>query len=405
MEQTLKKQFIRCSISIVFFVILTLIIVLNTLNFRHIAIHTENVLNMIIESNQEISNNSVNIISIPPIPPVPLYNSYSFGHFSIKLDNSGNIIGFNAELNYSISEDTINSYVNKIMMSQKSEGIIDQYKYSVFYNEDITNIYFLDCTLEQTLLYTFLKNSILIGTIAFIAIFSLITIYSKKVARVIAQAYDKQNQFITGVTHELKTPITIIKGNAEVIGIQEGHTMWTKSIIEQSNRLNSLIDYLISLTKLEENTSINKEDFDISELMTESCLFFTGVAKSKSKVIEYEIQPNLFYQGDIQNIELLISILLENALKYSEAQSIIQVKLRHIKGKNTITISNKTQNLDIREYKEWFDRFYRADSSRNSGNSGFGIGLAMAKTIVVNHRGNITAESLDGKTVIIKIIL
>ncbi|ONI38570.1 hypothetical protein AN640_02365, partial [Candidatus Epulonipiscium fishelsonii] len=311
----------------------------------------------------------------------------------------------NAELNYSISEDTINSYVNKIMMSQKSEGIIDQYKYSVFYNEDITNIYFLDCTLEQTLLYTFLKNSILIGTIAFIAIFSLITIYSKKVARVIAQAYDKQNQFITGVTHELKTPITIIKGNAEVIGIQEGHTMWTKSILEQSNRLNSLIDYLISLTKLEENTSINKEDFDISELMTESCLFFTGVAKSKSKVIEYEIQPNLFYQGDIQNIELLISILLENALKYSEAQSIIQVKLRHIKGKNTITISNKTQNLDIREYKEWFDRFYRADSSRNSGNSGFGIGLAMAKTIVVNHKGNITAESLDGKTVIIKIIL
>ncbi|ONI47580.1 hypothetical protein AN644_04715 [Candidatus Epulonipiscium fishelsonii] len=403
MEQTLKKQFIRCSISIVFFVILTLIIVLNALNFKHIAIHTENVLDMIIEDTREISNKPVNIIPIPTIPIMA--NSYSFGHFIIKVDNLGNIIDFNTELNYSISEDTINSYVNQIMMLQKSEGIIDQYSYSVFSSGDITNMYFLDCTLEQTLFYTFLKNSILIGTIAFIAIFSLITIYSNKVARVISQAYDKQNQFITGVTHELKTPITIIKGNAEVIGIQEGHNMWTKSIIEQSNRLNSLIDYLISLTKLEETTSINKEEFDISELMTESCLFFTGVAKSKNKIIDYEIQPNLFYEGNIQNIELLISILLENALKYSEVQSVIHVKLRHIKGKNTITILNKTQNLDIREYEEWFDRFYRADSSRNSGSSGFGIGLAMAKTIVLNHKGNITAESLDGKTVMIKIIL
>jgi len=256
----------------------------------------------------------------------------------------------------------------------------------------------------EGMLYDFAVASVIAGSLAFVAIAILIVINSKRVVAVITEGYEKQKQFITGVTHELKTPLTIIKGNAEVIGMQSGHTMWTKSTIEQINRLNMLIEYLISLTKLEESGALHKAKFSLSELLQENCLFFEGIAASQDKYIEYEVQPGIDYNGDIQNIELLVSILLENALKYSIERGRVKVALRLIKNRPVLYISNRSEDLEIRKYNEWFDRFYRADISRNSNNSGFGIGLAMAKTIVERHKGKITAESLDGRIIIIKII-
>ncbi|OOO00465.1 MAG: hypothetical protein ATN35_07080 [Epulopiscium sp. Nele67-Bin004] len=267
--------------------------------------------------------------------------------------------------------------------------------------EDISN--FRDHPPEYWMCYRFFVSSMQVGAIAFVALSVFIYLFSPKIIAVVVDGYERQQQFITGVTHELKTPLAIIKGNAEVIGMQDGHTAWTKGIIEQTNRLNGLVEYLISLAKLEEDLGMPKAEFCISDVFMDSCIFFEGVAKTKDREISYEIQPNLMFCGDVQNIELLISILLENAMKYSNEHSIIYVCLRNIKGKINISITNHAQNLEVRQYPEWFDRFYRADDSRHS--SGFGIGLSMARAIVSSHKGKITAESLDGKTVVIKAIL
>ncbi|ONI46291.1 hypothetical protein AN641_01875 [Candidatus Epulonipiscioides gigas] len=405
MEKALRKRFIISTVSIVFGVIFSLVFIINSLILFKVNIRINDSIKKIIANDgiipapKIIDINESSKFSILRLPPHNYYSDY----FNIEISN--NKIVANMNDSHFISSERAIEYANQILALNKSAGIIDTYKYKAITTENKTTIiYFIDFSPERILICDFFFNSLLVALIAFIAIFLLIFFYSKKVVSVIMDGYEKQQQFITGVTHELKTPLTIIKGNADVIGIQTGHTMWTKSIIEQINKLNVLIEYLIALTKLEETNVINRNIFSLSELLQETCIFFEGISRSKDKYIDYEIHPHILYNGDIQNIELLFSILLENAIKYSLPHSKIKICLRYIKNKPILYISNHAENLEIRQYDEWFDRFYRADASRNSNNSGFGIGLAMAKSIVVSHKGKIVAESLDGKIIIIKII-
>ncbi|OON91778.1 MAG: hypothetical protein ATN34_02930 [Epulopiscium sp. Nele67-Bin002] len=424
MEKKLRKRVIIFSIGIVFIVFFALVVIINGLNYYNImVVRLDNMMELIINDDNTRGNNNNELeppqslqLTPPPLEDAMplsaeemLSNSlilsqnphYYSEYFCVETNEEGSITHLNMNRSLMTLKTKVEELTQQVILSGKTRGIISNYKFEVVNNW----IYFIDFTPEWMLVYSFFLNCVEVSILAFIMICILVVIFSKKVVAVIAKGYQTQREFITGVTHELKTPLTIIKGDVEVINLKNGSSMWTKSIIEQINRLNGLIDYMISLTKLEELTEIPKTKFNLSDLLIDSCIFFEGVAMSSYKQIEYTISPNIYYNGDLQNIELLISILLENALKYGEPNSVIHVSLRVIKGKNTIYITNKAANLEIRQYSEWFDRFYRADTSRNSDSKGFGIGLAMARAIVVSHKGKISAESLDGHTATIKVVL
>ncbi len=438
MEKILRRRFIGFSVGVVFLVLFVMLLIIVGINYYQVMyMHLGVMMDDLITNNGEITNQNqvgglpehnnlpfkgseADKMEPPPINPNievemedhhllsfvagqrPIYSSE---YFRVTINEVTKEITADMQRSNYTSESTAIIYAREVLKVDKDHGFIDEYKYAIVKNEDSIIIYFIDCTTAFNMYQNFVWNSLWVCLSAFIGISVSITILSKKVVEVIARGYEQQNEFITGISHELKTPLTIIKGNVEVITLQEGPTMWTKSIIDQINRLTKLIDYLISLTKLEEDSNLTKTTFSLSELITESCIFFEGVARSKHKKIEYTIQPDISYMGDTQNIELLLSILLENALKYSISNSTIYVTLRLINKKPTIYIINNAENLEVKQYNEWFERFYRADSSRASKTSGFGIGLSMARAIVIRHKGKITAESLDGKKATLKVVL
>ena len=244
-----------------------------------------------------------------------------------------------------------------------------------------------------------------ISLIGFAAVFVLILIFSKRIIRPISESYEKQKRFITDAGHELKTPITIINADADVLEAEllESNE-WLDDIRKQTSRLTRLTNDLVYLSKMQEDDAkVLKSVFSISEIAADTCQSFYAVAISKNKKFAYSIQPDLLMLGDEQAITKLLTILIDNAIKYSPEGGIIRLNVK--KDGKTILIHayNATDNIEKGSANHLFDRFYRTDASRNSETGGFGLGLSVAKAVVEAHRGKISAVSEDGNSLSVEV--
>ena len=211
-----------------------------------------------------------------------------------------------------------------------------------------------------------------------------------------AEAYDKQKRFITDAGHELKTPLAVINADCDVLEMESENNEWVTDIRKQTERLTSLTNSLIMLAKTEEGskTDVVKIDFPLSDIMSEETESFKGPAKASGKTIETAITPDISYYGDQKAVTQLISILLDNAVKYSPEGGVIRVSLNKSGSKTVLSVSNDTEGTLTKENTDrMFDRFYRTDGSRNSETGGYGIGLSIAKGISEAHGGKIYASA------------
>ena len=234
-----------------------------------------------------------------------------------------------------------------------------------------------------------------------------IVFFAGKILRPVAQSYEKQKRFITDAGHEMKTPLTIIGANADVLLMEQGENDFLRDIKQQTNRLAALTNDLVYLSRMEEvENTLNMIEFPVSDLVSETVHTFDPVAQAADKEIITDIQPMLTMNGDAKSIEKLVSILMSNAVKYAPAGGKIYLQLRQ-KGKQLqLTAENPVVNpITPEETEAVFDRFYRTDASRNSQTGGHGIGLSIAKAIVSAHGGKISAWTRDGHTFGITAIL
>ena len=221
------------------------------------------------------------------------------------------------------------------------------------------------------------------------------------------ESYEKQKQFITDAGHEIKTPLTIIDADAEVLQADIGDNEWLEDIRAQTRRLAALTNDLIYLSKMEEaDRKLQMIEFPFSDMVMETAQSFQALARTQEKSFLCQIQPMVPLCGDERALRQLVSILLDNALKYTgEGGSIRftlqrQARVLHLEVWNTTRQPVSTGNLDM-----LFDRFYRMDRSRSSQTGGYGIGLSIAKAIVAAHKGKISAVSRDGKSLSIHVFL
>ena len=216
-------------------------------------------------------------------------------------------------------------------------------------------------------------------------------IASKRVVRPFEVNSQRQKQFITDASHELKTPLAIISANAEVLQYKGEQNEWLQNIVEQAKRMGKLINQLLVLAKLDEVQENNeRQEIDMKELVEKAVEPFHEVLEQKDVMLSVEAEDGLIVRANREQIEQLVTILMDNASKYvSEHGSIVWV---------TFSIANTTEEDKI-DTARLFDRFYRNDSSRSSKTGGHGIGLSIAKKIVDAHKGSIAAES-EGNTVI-----
>ncbi len=389
MEKALRRKFITVSVSATFIVLFGIATFINIMAYMQIHTVGNEMISLISENYGEPFEFDMKKVRNDRFPNMDIRNNQYIPKFiSVKLDENDNITDTNMQGVFYMDEESVEEFTNLILTYDETSGFVNNFKYEILPEDDGSLIIFVDISEITYMFWVLFEASLAICTVALVLVFVLVFFLSKKAIAPIVISNEKQKEFITNISHELKTPLTIIKTNTEVQELSAGQTQWSKSTHNQINRLNELISSLISLTKLEEGKATYiRCDFSLSDAVTEVTESFESISQRDSKPLKLNVQQNITYCGEEQSIRVLISTLVENAIKYGIAEKDITISLTKHKSKAILEISNYAENTS--NTKKWFDRFYRADSSRNSKVSGFGIGLSIAKSIVQNHHGKI----------------
>ena len=299
----------------------------------------------------------------------------------------------------SITNDEIKEVVNKLIAQNKSYCIGNLYtnKYSYKYVEQ-DYITVVDNSSTNELLY----NTLMITLLIFVLLEVLFVLISKnianRIARPVEKSFNQQKQFIADASHELKTPLAVIMASADALESNPTEKKWLENIKSESDRMNKLIADLLELAK---SDFVNdKSQFSVGNLsktVEKSILTFEGVMFENGVLLSDEIEENIELNMSEAKIQQLISILLDNAVKHSETGGTVEVKLKKDKD-IVLTVTNQGEGIPEGEEEKIFERFYRADESRNRNENRYGLGLAIAKNICKSHNAKISAKSGDGKT-------
>ena len=389
MFKSLRRKFVTTAVGSVAVVIAILAIALNFINFNKLE---ERIDTTLLDASR--SQALIKIFAEDGDDLVITKNSSSateYNGFSIaKVDNNGRIIKAYRDDSLIADQDALQSKVIEALGKGKSSGFIGSYRF-LKVETDVGNlILFLNCQRELDSYESFVKNSVLISIGVIISVLVLIILVSKRVIAPIQETYLKQKQFITGASHELKTPLAIISSNADVLEMMNGDSKWTTNIHNQVDRLTSLVNSLVVFSRMEEKDTVERTNFDLTETLKSRIEDFGELANFQKKYIVTDIDENLNYYGEKDSIIQLMDILLENAIKYAPEDSDISVKLNKNRKHATLKVSNKA-NVKKGDLSKVFDRFYRLDESRNSSIKGYGIGLSMAQLIAEKHKETIQA--------------
>ena len=391
MFKSLRRKFIATAVGSVAVVVAVLAITLNFINFNKLE---ERIDTTLLEASK--SQALIKIFTEDGDDLVITKNSSSptdYNGFSIaKVDNIGRVIKAYRDDSLLPDQDALQDKVIEAIKVGKTSGFIGSYRFLKVESNVGNLILFLNCQRELDSFESFLKNSILISFVVIVSVLILVILVSKKVIAPIQETYIKQKQFITGASHELKTPLAIISSNADVLEMEHGASKWTNNIHNQVERLSSLVNSLVVFSRMEEKDSVERAQFNLTEALKSRIEDFNELANFQKKYIAIDIDSGLNYYGEKDSIVQLMDILLENAIKYAPEDSDILVSLKKNRKNAILKVSNKA-DVKKGDLSKVFDRFYRLDESRNSTIKGYGIGLSMAQLIAEKHRETIRAYS------------
>lgn len=313
-------------------------------------------------------------------------------YFVIWLDIKGNVLRINTGHIASVSSEEAIAYGQRAVAEGKSNGYDGHYRYGVMSTADGSMVIFLDCSTELNSDRIFLLLSFAIGTVAFALVSFIAALFSRRAIRPFQEAMQKQQQFLEDAGHELKTPLAIISANNDVLELTDGKSQWTDSIRNQVSRMDSLLQSMLALTKLDmERPVLQMQSVHLSRLVSETIESFRILAQANQVVLTDSVQPGVDVTGDPASLQQLISILLENAVKYAGADGQVSIQLQ-LRGKTPcLWVENTCVELPSGDLNRLFDRFYRADTSRSRETGGYGIGLSIAKSICHAHHAKIWA--------------
>ncbi len=341
---------------------------------------------------------------------------YESRFFSVKLSSDGTIKTTRTDRISAIDEETAAEMGRAVYRSNKVVGFNGDYRFRKTVNpkDGSTLVVFYDCGRSLGNVRSFLFISIGISLICLLLVYTLIAISSKAVIRPAAEAYEKQKRFITDAGHELKTPLAIINADADVLEMELGESEdgsgneWLEDIRKQTAKLTDLTGSLIYLAKTEEGNrdAFTFVDFPVSDVVLQEAESFKAPAQAAGKILELKIDDGLQMNGDQKAIRQLADIFIDNAVKYAPENGKITVSLKSSGKYVELKVTNEiSKPLTKDNLKHMFDRFYRADESRNSATGGHGIGLSIAKSIVDVHKGKLSAASPDEKNLVITALL
>ena len=295
--------------------------------------------------------------------------------------------------------DELKNFAIKVSNRKFDEGYIGNYIYKVrkigMNGKEVTLIE-SETTIKE--LKITIMISIIIGALGIIIIFVIAKKISTTIVQPVENTFEKQKQFISDASHELKTPLAVIEANADVLQDKVGENKWITYIQNEVQSMNKLVNDLLVLARMENKNTSNNQKFNISKEVEMSVSVFESMMYEKKITLETNINEGIEFNGDKEDIKHIISILIDNAIKHTEGNGKIIVNT--VKEKNNIKIEVKNQGKPIpeEEIQKIFERFYRVDKARSRSEKRYGLGLSIAKGIVEKYKGTISVSCKDGFT-------
>lgn len=349
----------------------------------------------------------------PVIPDKQHFNdnhhSITVDYFAIITDKSGNIYRTqNTDENGNLKSDVISYLTSKALKSNETTEIINNYQ---FYKQSKDYGYvliFTNKSAENALMRKLMYISLLVMIIAMIIMLAVAVFISGYITKPVSEAFTKQKQFISDASHELKTPLTVISANADLLEEEIGENKWLGYIKSQTERMKTLVYELLDLSRMDAAKEAEKEfsEINLSEAVTNAALPFEGTAFELNKKYTINIEPDIRYYGNEKQIKQLVAIFVDNAMKYSNEGGNIRISLREEKDKILLEFYNTGCSIKDDERRKIFERFYRSDESRaRQKKGGYGLGLAIAKSIADAHKMKITVDSIENEWIKFTIIM
>lgn len=318
------------------------------------------------------------------------------GLYYIQIENSKIIA------NSDITNDkNIEEYAIKASQKKAETGIIGKYIYKLRKNKgNTTNVILMEN--EEAILHTkmIIIFSIIASAISLIIIYIIAKKVSKFIVKPVEDTFEKQKQFISDASHELKTPLAVIEANADVLENEVGNSKWLGYIQNELESMDKLINELLLLAKIENVDNVKDYNtFDLSKEAEIIISMFESMAYERGVKINSSIQENIMMNGNKEDIEHILSTLIDNAIKHTEAQKEVIVEVYKEKNDIIIQVKNIGEPIPEEEREKIFERFYRIDKSRNRKEKRYGLGLAIAKSTVQKYGGKIYVECRDKTTI------
>ena len=407
MLKKMRWRFIGAAMAAFTAVVLTLLCFVNLWNYHSVTSQQDEALTRLMEVEDQQTPFSPRR-GAPPFDDWSHFSpevQYSLRFFSVHYDDAGAVLRVNQDYIASISESDAESYADAALESGKAQGYESGYRYLVSTAEDETVVLFLNSEREIQTMRSLLWITLAIAAACLAVVFGLVVLFSRRAIAPYLKNMEAQKQFITNAGHELKTPLTAISTSADVLAMEHEGDEWVHNIQMQSGRLAKLITSLVALSRLdEENPFPVRTEFSLSDALWEIGEPFVSLAQAKGKAYTQDIADGLTVTGDRTAIQQMVSILLDNALKYSPDSGSISLAARHSGKKAEITVSNTVDEARSIDTARLFDRFYRADESHSNTVSGTGIGLSIAKVTAEAHGGSISAKQA-GRTLLFTVRL
>lgn len=397
MIRKLKIKFTVLAMTAICVLLVIIVAAMNVANYNDVVNEADGILSILTQNKgafPDFAGNNGNFLPPNMSPEIPFESRY----FSVSLDSNYSVIGTDTSQIYSVDTKEATELAEKAVNNRKRSGFIGDYRYSTTLEPNGYRIVFLDCGRKLDAYTNFLYTSILMALGGLLVAFFFIFFFAGKIIKPVAESYDKQKRFITDAGHEIKTPLTIINANLDLLEEEYGTNESFSDIAQQTERLRTLTNDLVMLARMEEaEDTMPKIEFPISEVVADAVAPFKNVAFGQGKEFVCNIQPMLTLKGNSKAIVQLVNILMDNALKYSPAGGTITFNLTKLNRMIYIHTFNTTDTrIETPQTDHVFERFYRSDASRNSETGGSGIGLSVAQAIVNAHGGKIQAWTQDG---------
>lgn len=310
---------------------------------------------------------------------------------------------------YDISNDDVTTLVNQVLTEKKDRGFIEVGDYDFAYikrdSPQVMQIVLRDSTIFNQSMTELIIIFIVIGIVSLGMLFLVSLILARKAIKPVELAYNGQKQFIADASHELKTPLAVIKTNIDIINANEQDTIknqkkWLNYVSFQADRMSNLVNNLLYLAKVDNNEKLGIEsDFNVSDVIMNQVLSFEAIIYENNLELKCDIEENLKFKGDKEGINQLMGILVDNAIKHSYKETEVVITLKKAKEKVIISVENKGEEIKEEDLEKIFERFYRVDKARDREKGGYGLGLSIAKSIVEKYNGKIKAESKNNVTI------